>query len=152
MQIRNESTKPGRCHIFLAIVMNFQEIQLTCQLVFSRHLHCNHQTYFFPLQSAFSCFFNLNSAVFGPHLRVLLTSGFAMESVCLGRPCATDRTRLRRRDLEEEVLLLREQVRDLAESAHGRWCLITSGWLAKGIKELFFLVLFQLWLLYMSYA
>lgn len=39
-----------------------------------------------------------------------------MESVtCLGRPCSVEKKHLRRRDLEEEVLLLREQVRDLAD-------------------------------------
>ncbi|CAK9044810.1 Glutathione-regulated potassium-efflux system protein KefC (K(+)/H(+) antiporter) [Durusdinium trenchii] len=40
-----------------------------------------------------------------------------MEGVCLGRPCGHERQaeRLRKLDLEEEVLILREQVRDLSE-------------------------------------
>lgn len=39
-----------------------------------------------------------------------------MEGVCIGKACgAGERSRLKKRDLEEEVLLLREQVRDLAD-------------------------------------
>lgn len=45
-----------------------------------------------------------------------------MEGVCIGKACgAGERSRLKKRDLEEEVLLLREQVRDLADMKLERW-------------------------------